>query len=74
MDLLTTHARVSQLLQEVARIREDNRQYFARRRHHRAEEILHANREARLVQIREELGALEAKFSRLGIRPRNTQP
>jgi hypothetical protein len=66
---LTTHDPVSQLLQEVARIREDNRQYFARRRHRRAEEILHAAREAGLVQIQEELGALEAKFSRLGIRP-----
>ena len=61
MDPTTTDDRVSRLLQEVARIREDNRQYFARGRHHRAEEILHVNREARLVQILEELNTLAKK-------------
>ena len=61
MDQASTHDRVIRLVQEIARIREDNRQYFARGRHHRAEEILHVNREARLVQILEELNTLAKK-------------
>jgi hypothetical protein len=61
MDSSTTHDRVSRLLKEVARIRADNRRYFARGRHHRIEEVLHSDREARLVQILEELNALAKK-------------
>ena len=61
MDQASTHDRVIRLVQEIARIREDNRQYFARGRHHQSEEILHGDRKARLVQILEELNTLAKK-------------
>jgi hypothetical protein len=61
MDQRTIRERVSSLQQEVARIREENQHYLTKRHHHRAEEVLHADREARLLQILEELNALTKK-------------
>jgi hypothetical protein len=45
VELASTHDRVIRLVQEIARIREDNRQFFARGRHHHSEEILLGDRE-----------------------------
>jgi hypothetical protein len=58
MDQQTIRERVSSLQQEVARIQEQNRQYLSKRHHNRHEEVLSGDREARLVQILEELAAL----------------
>jgi hypothetical protein len=63
MDWHTIHERVSALQQEVAQIREKNREYDARRRHSHMDVAQHNSREARLVQILEELTALTKKPS-----------
>jgi hypothetical protein len=61
MDQHTIRERVTSLQQEVARIQEQNRQYLAKKHHNRHEEVLSGDREARLVQILEELAALANK-------------
>jgi hypothetical protein len=64
MDQRTISERVSSLQQEVARIKEQVRLYLVKRHHNRQEEVLHRDRESRLLQILEELDALTKKTLR----------
>jgi DNA-binding helix-hairpin-helix protein with protein kinase domain len=61
MDWHTICERVSRLRLEVARIRKENQEYLARTYHNHTDQILHGNREVRLLQIIEELKAVTKK-------------
>jgi len=61
MDGVAIRERVQALRLEVAKIHAENRSYLQQPHHRSVDELLHKDREARLVQILKELTALTKK-------------
>ena len=64
MDGPATQERVRNLRLEIARIREENREYLASTSHGEIAERQHKEREMRLVRIMEELSGLAMETKR----------